>query len=76
MRILHGHRHAVRALAYAPGGLLLSAGDDRTVRVWVPATGEEVAALGSLLFFVVLIGVAPAWLLEVIDSYARALIGR
>lgn len=39
-------------------------------------TGPEVAALGSLLFFVVLIGVVPAWLLEVIDSYARALIGR
>src|SRR2546421_1196447 len=36
MQILQGHRHAVRAVAYAPWDplLLASAGDDRTVRLW------------------------------------------
>ncbi len=36
MHLLQGHRHAIRALAYAPGDptTLVSAGDDRTVRVW------------------------------------------
>ena len=36
----------------------------------------EVAGLGVLLFFVVLIGVFPAWLLNVIDSFAGPLVGR
>ncbi len=35
----------------------------------------EVATLGTLLGFVVLIGVMPAWLLDVIDSFARRLVG-
>jgi NADH-quinone oxidoreductase subunit M len=36
----------------------------------------EVAALGVLVFFVILIGVAPAWLLNVVDSFAGPFVGR
>lgn len=36
----------------------------------------EVAGLAMLLFFVVLIGVYPAWLLDAIDSFAGPLVGR
>jgi NADH-quinone oxidoreductase subunit M len=36
----------------------------------------EIAALGALLAFVIIIGVIPAWLLNVIDSYAGPLVGR
>ena len=36
----------------------------------------EIATLGALLAFVVVIGVAPAWLLNVIDSFAGPLVGR
>ena len=47
MRFLAGHRHAIRALAYAPGteNLLVSAGDDRQVRFWNPALGEAAEPL-------------------------------
>lgn len=34
MRSFVGHRRAVRAVAYAPSGLLASAGDDHSVRLW------------------------------------------
>ena len=36
----------------------------------------EAAALGVLVFFVILIGVAPAWLLNVVDSFAGPFVGR
>lgn len=36
----------------------------------------EIVTLGALLFFVVLIGVYPAWLLDVIDSFAGPFVGR
>lgn len=36
----------------------------------------ELAGLWALLFFVVLIGVYPSWLLNVIDSFAGPLVGR
>ena len=36
----------------------------------------EIGALGALLAFVVIIGVAPAWLLGVIDSFAGPFVGR
>jgi NADH-quinone oxidoreductase subunit M len=43
---------------------------------WGELRPVEIAALGVLLAFVVLIGVAPAWLLTVIDSAARPLVQR
>ena len=36
----------------------------------------EASALGLLAFFVILIGVAPAWLLDVVDSFAGPFVGR
>ncbi len=45
MRWLIGHTKAVRALAYAPDGRLVSGGEDRTVRVWDVAGGGEPVVL-------------------------------
>jgi NADH:ubiquinone oxidoreductase subunit 4 (subunit M) len=36
----------------------------------------EIAVLTVLLAFVVLIGILPSWLLDVIDSTAGAIVGR
>ena len=36
----------------------------------------ELAALGALLLLVVVIGVVPAWLLDVIDTFAAPFVGR
>lgn len=36
----------------------------------------EVLALGLLVLFIILIGVAPAWLLDVVDSFAGPFVGR
>ncbi len=36
---LAGHNGEVRALAFTPAGLLVSGGDDNTVRLWKPADG-------------------------------------
>lgn len=36
----------------------------------------EASALGLLVFFVILIGVAPAWLLDIVDSFAGPFVGR
>lgn len=36
----------------------------------------EAATLGAMIFFVVLIGVFPVWLLDVIDSFAGPFVGR
>jgi NADH-quinone oxidoreductase subunit M len=45
-------------------------------RAGFPDLGRtELAALIALLFFVVLIGVSPAWLLDVIGSGAAAVLG-
>jgi NADH-quinone oxidoreductase subunit M len=43
---------------------------------WPDLGRVEVIALGALLVFVVLIGVAPAWLLDVVDSFAGPFVGR
>lgn len=43
---------------------------------WPDLTAVEIAALAGLLALVVVIGVAPAWLLDVIDSFAGPFVGR
>ena len=43
---------------------------------WPDLRPVEIATLGTLILFVVLIGVAPAWLLEVIDTFAGLFTGR
>jgi WD40 repeat protein len=49
MRVLQGHRWAVRAVAFAPGdpSTLASAGDDHTVRLWNPGTGQNWSTLAG-----------------------------
>jgi NADH-quinone oxidoreductase subunit M len=41
---------------------------------WRELRRVELVALAGLLFFVVWIGVAPAWLLDVIDSAVRGMV--
>jgi WD40 repeat protein len=47
MRLLQGHRWAVRAVAYPPGdpATLASAGDDALIRLWNVTTGEQWGSL-------------------------------
>src|SRR5204862_191757 len=37
-----GHQGAIAQIVTAPGGLIATAGDDHTVRLWDAATGKEV----------------------------------
>ena len=41
---------------------------------WLDLRGTEIAVLGALLVLVVVIGVAPAWLLQIIESAARPVV--
>ena len=43
---------------------------------WRDLTPIETGGLGVLLLFVIVIGVAPAWLLDAIDTAAGPLVGR
>src|SRR5262249_12759891 len=43
---LEGHAGRVNAVAFAPGGLLVSSGDDRTVRFW--EVGKQIEAKPAL----------------------------
>lgn len=42
---------------------------------WAPLDRSEVVGLSTLVIFVVLIGIAPAWLLDVIHATSRAIVG-
>ncbi len=61
MLALHGHAGPVRALAYAPGDALTlaSAGDDRTVRLWNPATAQNWSTLRGHRHAVHLLAFSP-----------------
>jgi hypothetical protein len=70
-RVLTGHTREVRALAVAPdGSWLASAGDDQTVRIWDPATGQERHALTGHTGEVTALAVAPdgSWLASASDD--------
>ncbi len=46
---LEGHTSVVNAVAFSQdGSLLASASDDETVRLWNPATGQEIQKLGNV----------------------------
>jgi len=47
--VLKGHTKSVSALAWASDGKsVASAGDDRSIRVWDPATGKELSSLPGI----------------------------
>jgi NADH-quinone oxidoreductase subunit M len=55
--------------------LFLGALPDRWA-AFADLTRVEIAALGALVALVVVIGVMPAWLLDVVDSFAGPFVGR
>lgn len=61
MYTLAGHRHALRAVAYAPTAppLIASAGDDRSIRLWDPVVGREVGLMESRRDGILALAFAP-----------------
>lgn len=45
-QVLVGHHGDINMLAYGPDGRIVTAGSDRTLRVWNPATGTQVVLRG------------------------------
>ena len=45
-RVLSGHHGSINAVSYGPDGRIVTAGADRTVRVWNPAKGTEMILRG------------------------------
>ena len=45
-RVLVGHHGGINSVAYSPTGRIVTAGTDRTVRVWNPAKRTEVVLRG------------------------------
>jgi WD40 repeat protein len=58
---LTGHKGAVLAVAFGPRpGLLVSAGDDETIRTWDLATGKEVACHSPLGYRATVLAASPS----------------
>ncbi|HUW59072.1 MAG TPA: serine/threonine-protein kinase [Planctomycetota bacterium] len=60
--MLRGHRGLVRAVAYnLGGGLIVTGGSDKTVRIWKESTGDEIARLQGHEDGVTSVDFSPDW---------------
>lgn len=60
LRSLPGHKGVLRALTFAQDGSLLTAGDDRSIRVWNVQTGELRAAFSGVTHDLFALAAHPA----------------